>query len=240
VSIKTKFFALPTFKAFYDLLDNYEHETGKAEVVTPEEVNENWRFIHAICATPCMEYAYAYLFARKRIKPGYDDFKKTLYDLWFNMYRRGKSKSDDSSGFEHVFVGELKDDGKVIGFHNWIQIFLEEKKGKLDYQGFVCHKKKNHNEIVPSEKEQLITIQFTWDVNASSMDKKKDVSSTFIGTSPEFEIALYTLCFLLDDEEDHFCEIGHPDHIYHVNIKCHRWQTKDGYRIAACFPIAVD
>jgi len=167
--------------------------------------------------------------------------KKTLYDLWFNMYRRGKSsKTDDSSGFEHVFVGELKDDGKVIGFHNWIQIFLEEKKGKLDYQGFVCHKKKNHNEIVPSEKEQLITIQFTWDVSASAMDKRKDLSSTFIGTSPEFEIALYSLCFLIDDEEDHFVEVGHPDHIYHVNIKCHRWQTKDGYRIAACFPIAVD
>jgi len=240
VSIKTNFFALPTFKAFYDLLDNYEHETGKAEVVTPEEVNENWRFIHAICDTPCMQYTYAYLFAKNRIKAGYDDFKKTLYDLWFTLYRRSPhSKSEDSCGFEHVFVGELSR-GKITGFHNWVQIFLEEKKGKLDYQGFVCHKKKNQQEIIPSEKEQLITIQFTWDVNPNAMDKKKDLSSSFIGTSPEFEVAIYTLCFLLDEAENHICEVGEPDHIYHVNIKCYRWKNNDSGKIAACFPIAID
>jgi len=238
---KNKFMSVPTYKAFYDLLDNYEHETGKAEVVTPEEIAENWRFINAICATPCMQYCYHYLVAKNRIHAGQDDFKKMINDLWFNMYRRDKnSKGNDSCGFEHVFVGELSREGKVIGFHNWIQIFLEEKKGKLDYQGFICHKKKGHSAIVPSEKEQLITIQFTWDVNPAAHDKKKDVSSTFIGTSPEFEIALYTLCFLIDDEEDHFCEVGHPDHIYRVNIKCHRWNMKEGVRIGASYPIAID
>ena len=45
----------------------------------------------------------------------------------------------DSSAFEHVFVGEIKDQGdddKVMGFHNWLQIYLQEKKGVLDYMGF--------------------------------------------------------------------------------------------------------
>ena len=41
----------------------------------------------------------------------------------------------DSSGFEHVFVGETRGHD-VIGFHNWIQIYLEEKSGNIDYKGY--------------------------------------------------------------------------------------------------------
>jgi len=233
---KNKFFATPTFKAFYALLDNYEHEAGKAEVITPQEIAENWAFINAICATPCMKYCHNYLVAKKKATPNMEEFKKTLYDLWFKMYRRvGGKGSDDSSGFEHVFVGEIRE-GKVIGFHNWIQFFLEERKGLLDYQGFVAHKRNAH---VPPENEQLITIQFIW--NTSTGEVKKDVSSTFVGSSPEFEVALYTLCFLIDSEEDHFCKVGEDHHLYDVNIKCHRWHcSHNPDRIACCFPVALD
>ena len=41
----------PTYKSFISLLDNYETSTGEAEVVTPEEVQENWTFINAITGT---------------------------------------------------------------------------------------------------------------------------------------------------------------------------------------------
>jgi len=234
---KNKFMALPTYKTFFDLLDNYEHEIGVAEVVTQEEVDENWKFLNAVCATPCMMYVYEYLHAKKRIPAGMEAFKKQLYDIWFNMYRRGKSRGEDSSGFEHVFVGELKGT-TVVGLHNWVQVFLEERKGRLDYQGFISPRKKGHIDHVPSEAEQFITIQFTW--NVSDHLEKKDVSSTFVGTSPEFELALYTLCFLLDGEEDHFIEVGSPGHIYCVNIKCHRWNVGDKVRIAAVFPVAIE
>ena len=43
----------------------------------------------------------------------------------------------DSSGFEHVFVGETRGDSEVIGFHNWIQFYLQEKAGHVDYQGYI-------------------------------------------------------------------------------------------------------
>lgn len=48
----------------------------------------------------------------------------------------------DSSGFEHVFVGETKSGTEIVGFHNWIQFYLQEKNGTLDYKGY---KAKNHD-----------------------------------------------------------------------------------------------
>jgi poly(U)-specific endoribonuclease len=51
-----------------------------------------------------------------------------INDLWLAPYRR--FKKNDSSGFEHVFVGE-ESRGKITGLHNWIQYYLEEAKGDM-------------------------------------------------------------------------------------------------------------
>ena len=50
---------------------------------------------------------------------------------------RRETRVCDSSGFEHVFVGETRGDSEVIGFHNWIQFYLQEKAGHVDYQGYI-------------------------------------------------------------------------------------------------------
>ena len=42
----------------------------------------------------------------------------------------------DSCGFEHVFVGETKSGSEIIGFHNWVQFYLQEKSTHLDYKGY--------------------------------------------------------------------------------------------------------
>lgn len=69
--------------------------------------------------------------------------KKMLYELWFELYHRGGGgRADDSCAFEHVFVGEIgqtKDrTGKEVkGMHNWINIYMEEKAGHLDYKGYI-------------------------------------------------------------------------------------------------------
>ena len=65
-----------------------------------------------------------------------ENFKGVLRQLWFNLYPRSSSRraTVDSSGFEHTMVGELR--SKVSGFHNWIQFYLEEKKGNINYLGW--------------------------------------------------------------------------------------------------------
>ena len=62
-------------------------------------------------------------------------FKSQLKQYWFLPYSRAKGKLD-SSGFEHVFVGEIKDK-KVSGFHNWLQFYLEEQDQLLTYDRHV-------------------------------------------------------------------------------------------------------
>jgi poly(U)-specific endoribonuclease len=47
------------------------------------------------------------------------------------------------------------------------------------------------------------------------------------GTSPEFELALYTMCFLCSEEEKTFLEIG-P---YDLNIVCYRIRSKYGDKV---------
>uniref|UniRef100_A0A8D0MX23 Uridylate-specific endoribonuclease n=1 Tax=Sus scrofa TaxID=9823 RepID=A0A8D0MX23_PIG len=63
------------------------------------------------------------------------EFVDDLKNMWFGLYSRG-SEEGDSSGFEHVFSGEVKK-GKVTGFHNWIRFYMQEKEGLVDYYSHI-------------------------------------------------------------------------------------------------------
>ncbi len=183
-SVEQKALNRPTFKAFIALLDNYESETGVEEEVTSEEIKENRNFIDLIFETTVIKTAHKFLVDHHKVKSDIDEFKREFYNLWFGMYKRSRHiRKADSSGFEHVFVGETRGD-EVIGFHNWIQFYLEEKRGNIDYMGFMASDR-NPN---------FLTVQFAW---------RKDVKpkgSMFVGVSPEFEIALYTVCYYMGHE----------------------------------------
>lgn len=46
---------------------------------------------------------------------------------------------NDSSAFEHVFIGEKNEEG-TIGCHSWIQYYLLEKRKLTDYYGYIPNK----------------------------------------------------------------------------------------------------
>ncbi|XP_047323077.1 poly(U)-specific endoribonuclease-A-like [Impatiens glandulifera] len=211
----------PTFSRFCSLLDNYNPHEGYKEQVTSQELQEQAAFIEEICRTAPIKYLQKYLAYKGIVSDNIQDFKRTMTSLWFDLYNRGGT-SGSSSAFEHVFVGEIKQKGEqeVSGFHNWLQFYLEESKGKVDYQGYIYPRRRGS---VPDSETQLLTVQFEWN------GVLKSLSSSFIGVSPEFEIALYTLCFYAGQEENHV-QMG-P---YYVNIKCYRFGNKMG----STFPIA--
>ncbi|KAL2901746.1 Poly(U)-specific endoribonuclease-B [Bienertia sinuspersici] len=211
----------PTFSRFCALLDNYNPHEGCKEKVTDEERREQAAFIEEISRTAPIKYLYKYLSSTGIFTENYQEFKRMLKDLWFTLYGRGGT-CGSSSSFEHVFVGEIKERGEqqVSGFHNWLQFYLEEANGSADYQGYILPRR---NEQFPDAETQLLTVQFEWN------GVLKSLSSMFVGVSPEFELALYTLCFFAGDEDNHI-EVG-P---YPVNIKCYRL----GNKIGSAFPIA--
>eukprot|EP00057_Strongylocentrotus_purpuratus_P035399 XP_798998.3 PREDICTED: poly(U)-specific endoribonuclease [Strongylocentrotus purpuratus] len=105
------------------------------------------------------------------------DFKDFMKTTWFGLYSRSGGTLD-SSAFEHTFVGEMKN-GAVTGFHNWIQFCLQERAGNLNYYGYRSEKQPN----------QLL-LQFNWS------GQVKTLSSIMYGVSPEFELALFSVCFI--------------------------------------------
>ncbi|XP_020262840.1 poly(U)-specific endoribonuclease-B isoform X2 [Asparagus officinalis] len=215
-------FRRPTYGRFCSLLDNYNPNEGYKEVVTPQEKHEQDAFIEEISRTAPIRYLHKYLVSNGIAPEDYKEFKRMMINLWFGLHGRGGGSSC-SSAFEHVFVGEIKGRGKneVSGFHNWIQFYMEEAKGNVDYQGYVFPRRRGQ---CPDSETQLLTLQFEWN------GILKSVSSSFIGVSPEFEIALYTLCFFMGGEDNHIL-LG-P---YAVNIKCYRLGND---RIGSVFPIA--
>uniref|UniRef100_A0A1D1YXW8 Poly(U)-specific endoribonuclease-B n=1 Tax=Anthurium amnicola TaxID=1678845 RepID=A0A1D1YXW8_9ARAE len=216
---------LPTFQLFYHLLDNYIPQTGIPEEVDTHELEENKAFIKACLATSPMIYTYNYLKAKQILKGNITDFEKQLHKIWFNLYTR--EGYDDSSAFEHVFVGEVRD-GEAKAFHNWITFYFYEKVGKIDYEGFISNKKKNEE---PDPHSHVIEIRFSFE------GAKKPFSTSFVGTSPEFELAMYTLLYYLNKEDT---KVTFDD--VDLNIKVFPFHEKGGHGerlLGSAFPMVI-
>ncbi|KAL0978380.1 hypothetical protein UPYG_G00169710 [Umbra pygmaea] len=174
-------FSKPSYSALLALLDNYERNTGITENFTPQQVAEQDSFLRETMSnTELGRELYAFLFTKGR----YVSEKEFLQDLkmmWFGLYSRNAGKMD-SSGFEHIFAGEIKG-GKISGFHNWLQLYRQEKQGLLNYY--------SHSFNGPwTSYPDVLGMQFMWD------GYFKQVGSSIIGCSPEFDFAVYSLCYI--------------------------------------------
>eukprot|EP01006_Ploeotia_vitrea_P062725 TRINITY_DN84300_c0_g1_i1.p1 TRINITY_DN84300_c0_g1~~TRINITY_DN84300_c0_g1_i1.p1 ORF type:complete len:318 (+),score=53.87 TRINITY_DN84300_c0_g1_i1:48-956(+) len=225
-------FARPTYKAFRALLDNYTAEVGVKEVETRRERQETWDFLRVIMDTKPMQYVHKYMVAKGVASSNIRTFKKQLYDAWFDFYKRGTW--DDSCGFEHVFCGEVRR-GQVIGFHNWIQFYIQEKLGNVDYRGYIYSRRGREQSEAEDPTPNLITIKFAWDDDESDPEVPvKSVGSSFIGVSPEYEFALYSLCFFCGGENNRL-QAGE----YTVNVRCYHTRGRNNDWVGTAFPMAV-
>jgi poly(U)-specific endoribonuclease len=164
-----------TYARMIDLFDNYVPETGIAEQCNSACLAERNAFLDAILATQPIQLLHNWLFGKGLAGQSVAEFKEELRQYFFLPYTRSGGPLD-SSGFEHVFMGEL-DDGVVKGFHNWVFAYFAEKSGDFEYGPYIS--------TCPNE---VLKFTFDW------LNLNKPVSSMFMRTSPEVEIALYTLC----------------------------------------------
>ena len=85
----------------------------------------------------------------------------------------------------------MKND-KVIGFHNWLYFLLEEQKGNLNYYGFSKHFDFGQD---GRYRGGILKSTFNWN------GYEKQVSTMFVGFSPELQLAIYTLAALVKPDE---------------------------------------
>ncbi|NXG38808.1 ENDOU endoribonuclease, partial [Dromaius novaehollandiae] len=206
--VNEKLFSKPTYASFIKLLDNYQRATGREEEVTAEELKEQDNFLKEVMKTELMKKLFAFLHKKNRYSSE-QEFVTDLKEMWFGLYSRGNGERD-SSGFEHVFSGEVKK-GKVTGFHNWIRFYLMEKQGLVNYFSYSYDGPWN---TYPD----VLGMQFSWD------EFYKEVGSAFIGCSPEFEFGLYTLCFIT--RPGRACHLSLGGHS--LSIQTYTW-TKSTY-----------
>ncbi|CAH3159347.1 unnamed protein product [Porites evermanni] len=176
----------PVYTSFKALLDNYISDAKKPKIPASQKALEEDNFIDTIAvAGGPVDIAFNYLKTNgKTTATDLNAFNSTLKTMWFTKYAKGGGVPH-YSGFEHTFVGELDVDKKVFqGLHNWYQFLLEQTAGRLAYSP------PPKNVVDTTKKPPFINVQFTW--NGYS---KPPGSSFYVGTSPAFEVALYTACF---------------------------------------------
>ena len=141
--------------------------------------------------------------------------------MWFNLYQRGRGGAyGESSGFEHVFVGELskkpKQNWKVGGLHNWVAFYLQEKASQADYLGYYT--------VLPAQIENLNRGQGYQNKEVNYMENSftniHPCSSSFAMHKPSF----FTFFFQAPPPfsplfANKFCHHSSPSIV--VNRHCH-------------------
>ncbi|VDD84122.1 unnamed protein product [Mesocestoides corti] len=185
---KTRLLTSPTYQgvasnffvAFIELIPSYNPDILVNETVSSEKLLAQSKFITAVMQTAVMQKVRGYLEERKLISPGEKAFKELLFQMWFRSYQRRKRLS--SSAFEHVFLGEGRG-SQTLGFHYWLPMYLHESEGALDYFGYYEQRR--------GRLQNTLSVAFMWNANWL-----KKYATFMFGTSPEFDLGLYTVAFL--------------------------------------------
>ncbi|KAH8396296.1 hypothetical protein KR222_007663 [Zaprionus bogoriensis] len=199
------------------LFNNYEQDTAVNEHVTANERREENEFLDAVMATGVMRQAMLFLQQKGLVTPDPKTHRDLVKELWFTQYSRGMGKIG-SSGFEHVFVHEVKN-GTIIGFHNWVYVNEEEQAGRFDYKGYM-------KEQDIGTKGKVLKIRF------AHQGLNKPVDTMFVGTSPELELALYTVCFQL--RPDRTCPVSLGNSRF--GIVTYSWRYRGKSLIGSAYP----
>ena len=188
-------------QAFLPLMDNYDPDVLHAEDRSQEEMDEEDNFIQVIMQTRIMQETTDFL-ASKNVVADSEAFKAKLKELWFELYDRDGTSNTvlDSSGFEHVFVGESKKN-EVTGFHGWINFYLQENAGNLNYYGYIGYTDFGHNFFG-------LTNMFEWNGDL------KPIGGGFMGTPIELDLALFTICSLTRSEKD--CHMAFEGQAFYI------------------------
>ncbi|XP_067666075.1 uridylate-specific endoribonuclease B-like [Haliotis asinina] len=178
-----------TYATFIKLLDNYEVNVAHDEHRPLHEIREEENFWDTIVQTQVMQLTFKFLVNNGFIKSDLHAFRTVINEMWFELYPKRQATANSDSGFEHIMIGEKtvhhqhdqqNTTATIGGFGNWVQFYQEEKAGNLNYYGYVKY----------TQNPNVVDVVFNW---KDALAKGK---TFFVGSSPEFDLALYTVCGL--------------------------------------------
>merc|ERR1712215_135202 len=205
-SVDESVLQMPMYVKLSALYDNYVASPGVVEDHTEEEQTEEMKLLEEITSTSVMQNTYQFLVDKGVFTGSLQEWQRYLYDTWFGMYDRAKfaplngGTTLGSSGFEHVFIGEIKKE-VVSGFHNWFHWYWLEKADQLNYLGY-WEKAEFGGDM---KNGGGISFTYTWN------GTPKPYGSMFIGTSPELEMAIYTTCLMTRPDAKCHITLGGTD-----------------------------
>ena len=181
-AVNETFLQRPIYAALADLYRHNPFYQQVCEQEPPMNAQRRAKFAQLwglITGSQAFRTAFDYL--AKHNKTGghdFDQFTDQMFDFWFGTYSRCHQPLG-SSGFEHVFSGEWRDQ-VVEGHHNWVRFYLQEKAGDINYHGFFEYQEDN----------VIGTFQYTW------KNYLKRIGGFLFRTSPAFDFSLFTVCVL--------------------------------------------
>ena len=190
-SVDKSVLSRPVYKKLTALYENYNNDIGVKEDRTRAERKEEDEFLDEVMRSKVMKETLQFLKNNKIFTESEKDFRNLLKELWFDVYSRGR-RILGSSGFEHVFLGEKKN-GTVQGFHNWVYFHHLEQTGDINYLG-------HWEEVELGGRGTGLAFTFKWGA------EQKPYASMVVGTSPQLEMAVYTVCILTRPEKK--CEVS--------------------------------
>lgn len=221
LSVNAEAYQIPTVQRVLAIFDNYQLDTHTNEHISVLQREEESLLVDTFLSTNVMSAAMRFLADKGKIRKDYYEYKDTLRRLWFNLFSRGQGKIG-STGFEHVFMVELKPvtaGTEVIGLHNWIYFSKEEGKGRADYNGYL-------KKVDLGTKASIVKIRTKF----SGHDKP--VTTMFVGTSPELEMSLYTVCFLARPDGNCPVSLGGTK----FNIVTHKFKYRGNDLVGTAYP----
>ncbi|KAG4080342.1 hypothetical protein HA402_010834 [Bradysia odoriphaga] len=213
--------SVSSVKLMRKLFNNYELDTMTNEFVTPLEKREENDLVDTIMGTPVMRHAMAFLQQKGKVTPDPKTHRDLVKRIWFTLYSRGRGRIG-SSAFEHVFLSENKN-GTISGLHNWVYFHDEEVAGRIDYKGWL-------KKVALGRKGAIVKYRF------SHNNINKPVNAMFVGTSPELEVALYTVCFEVRPDKDCPISLGGNK----LLIRTHTFRYRGKNLIGSAFPGNLD
>lgn len=196
----------PTIRPFVALFNNYHKNVIRPEISTPNEETEQTTFINTILATGPIRTLMNHLTSKGLNQFNeYPEQVEILRKIWFTKYARhwtGLCKC--SCAFENVFMAELKSD-TVLGLHSWLFFAKRELDRKANYLGYIDKLDLSGKGLILKQHSVLSDTKDAPEVNM------------FVGTSPELETALYTLCFLA--RPDRPCKMRFNNIPFTINVK---------------------